>query len=316
MRTLEVPAPPLARNVSEPEIDALLARPEEPRPSVVARDFREPRRLSAADLEALRRPFESTSAAVLEAVRLVVPVDIVLEAAEIGESSLDAVLRDDGTDFVGAVCEGASGPSIATLEAGSAVAIAEIALGSDENDSPEARAMTPLEKAVLDRLLVRVLERAMQSLQLAAKDTRAFGSRSLLAREIGQDGDRRRVALRIPLTIGQKRVVIHLLLAGVKVPAPKVAAPAPAAKDAKKAGLPVEIAPTNVDLCAILARTDILLTELLALEPGDVITLDTAPGQAIVIEIEGQPRARARFGSRDARYAVRIQEILRNPPAR
>jgi flagellar motor switch protein FliM len=316
MRTLEVPAHPLARNVSEPEIDALLARPEEPRPSVVARDFREPRRLSAADLEALRRPLESASAAVLDAVRLVVPIEIALEPIEIGETSLDAVLRDDGTDVVGAVCEGASGPSIVTLDARSAVAIAEIALGADENESPEARAMTPLEKTLVDRLLVRVLERATQSLQLAAKETRAFASRALLAREVGTDGDRRRVALRIPLTIGPTRAVIHVLLAGVKVPAPKGAPAAPASKDAKKPALPAEIAPTIVDLCAVLARTDILLTELLALEPGDVITLDAAPGQTIVIEIEGQPRARARFGARDARMAVRIQEILRNPSPR
>lgn len=316
MRTLEVPAHPLARNVSEPEIDALLARSEEPRPSVVARDFREPRRLSSGDIEALRRPLENSAAAVLETLKLVVPVEIAMEAPEIGEASLDAVLRDDGTQVVGAICDGATGASVLVLDALSAIAIAEVALGADESATPEARAMTPLEKNVMDRLLVRVLERALQSLQIAAKDVRAVGSRAHLVREVGPDGDRRRVALRIPLAIGPTRTVLHLLLAGVKVPAPKAAPTTPAAKDAKKAALPAEIAPTNVDLCAVLARTDILLTELLALEPGDVITLDAAPGQTIAIEIEGQPRARARFGVRESRLAVRIQEILRNPPPR
>lgn len=307
----------MARNVTEPEIDALLARPEAPRAAVVARDFREPKRLSGDDLEALRRPLEAAANAVLEAVRLVVPLEIALEPIEIGEASLDATLRDEGVDVVGAVCDGAAGPSVAVVDATSSVAIAEVALGADENETPGSRALTPLEKALVDRLMTRALERAAQSLQVAVKDVRAFASRSALAREIGSDGDRRRVALHVPIVIGPTRVVVHLMLAGVKVPAPKAATPAPKdAKDARKANLPSEIAPTAVDVCAVLARTDILLTELLALEPGDVVTLDAVPGQTIALEIEGQTRARARFGARDGRMAVRVQEILRSPNPR
>jgi len=306
----------VARNVSEPEIDALLAREDEPRTPVVARDFREPKRLSAADLEALQRPLDGAANAVLEAVRLVVPVEIVMETVETGEASLDSVLREDGTDIVGAFCEGAAGSSVVLLDAQSAVGLAEVALGADENDAPTARLLTPLEKALIDRLLVRVLERATQSLQIAVKETRSFANRTALSREVGFDGDRRRIALRIPLVIGPTRLVIHVLLAGVKVPAPKNTPVAPIAKDARKASIPTEIAPTTVDVCAVLERTDILLTELLALEAGDVITLDCGPGDAIAIEVEGQPRARARFGTRDGRLAVRIQEILRNPSIR
>lgn|GEM_PF-3934925 len=306
----------MARNVSEPEIDALLAREDEPRTPVVARDFREPKRLSAADLEALQRPLDGAANAVLEAVRLVVPVEIVMETVETGEASLDSVLREDGTDIVGAFCEGAAGSSVVLLDAQSAVGLAEVALGADENDAPTARLLTPLEKALIDRLLVRVLERATQSLQIAVKETRSFANRTALSREVGFDGDRRRIALRIPLVIGPTRLVIHVLLAGVKVPAPKNTPVAPIAKDARKASIPTEIAPTTVDVCAVLERTDILLTELLALEAGDVITLDCGPGDAIAIEVEGQPRARARFGTRDGRLAVRIQEILRNPSIR
>jgi flagellar motor switch/type III secretory pathway protein FliN len=156
---------------------------------------------------------------------------------------------------------------------------------------------------------VRVLERAAQALQVTVKDARALPNRSAWAREIGSDSDRRRVVLRIPLAIGPTRAICHILLAGVKVPAPKNAAPA---KDVRKTNLPSEIAPTNVEVCAVLARTDILLTELLALEPGDVITLDARFGQPISLEIEGQPRARARFGTRDGRMAARIQEILKS----
>jgi len=304
----------LARNVTEPEIDALLASPAEPRPAVVSRDFREPRRYSASDLETLRRQGEIAAAAVLESLRAVVPIEIVPEAIEVAEASLDVATRGDGTEIVGALCDGATGPSVALLEALSAVAIAELALGADENESTESRPLTPLESKLVERLLVRVLERAAQSLQIPGKDPRFFASRTALSRELGTDGDRRRIAIRIPFSIGPARAVIHLLMAGVKLPPPaKSAAPA---KDARKTSLPAEIAPTNVEISAVLARTDILLTELLALEPGDVIPLDIGPGQPIALEIEGEPRARAKFGARDGRLAVRIQEILRTPAPR
>ncbi len=303
----------MSRNVTEPEIDALLARREEPRASVVTRDFREPRRFSTSDLDALQRPAEAAANAVLEVVRALVPIEIGLDPFEIGETSLDSVLRDDALDFVAAMADGPSGISLVMIDSAAAVAIAEISLGSDDDTAPEARALTPMEKTLVDRLITRVLERAAQSLQINVKEVRALGSRATWQRDLGSDGDRRRVALRIPLTIGPTRAVFHVLLAGVKVPAPKVAPPAPAAR---KTSLPAEIAPTNVEICAVLARTDILLTELLALESGDVITLDVAPGEPIAIEIEGQPRARGRFGARDGRLAVRIQEILKTPPPR
>ena len=50
---------------------------------------------------------------------------------------------------------------------------------------------------------------------------------------------------------------------------------------------------------------------LLALEAGDLIPLTVAPGDPIVLRIEGEPCGRARFGERDGRLAVRLTEILR-----
>lgn len=302
----------MSRNVSEPEIDALLARSEEPREPVVARDFREPRRLSMSDVEALQRPAETAALAVLEVFRQTVPADITADAVEIGETTIELALNDDDIDFVGVMADGPSGPSLVLMDAQAAVAIAELSLGADENEAPVARALTALERALMDRLLTRVLERAAQTMQITIKDARTLPKPELRRRELGTDGDRRRVALRVPLTIGTTRAVCHVLLAGVKTPPPKSAPP----PRERKANVPAEIAPTNVVLCAVLARTDVLLTELLALEPGDVITLDAKPGEPIAIEIEGQPRARARFGERDGRLAVRIHEILKTPPQR
>ncbi|MBL8861983.1 MAG: FliM/FliN family flagellar motor switch protein [Planctomycetes bacterium] len=315
MRTVGKPFTPMARNVSEHEIDALLARGGESSPSVATRDFREPRRLSADDLDALRRPGETAATAALEAIRVDVPGDLVLEPVEVAETTLELALGADEAEFVAAVGEASAGQCLALLDAGSAVLVAEAVLGTDDGDAESSRALTPLEGVLVGRLLVRVLERAAAAVQVPLKDVRGVASRGALAREIAVGGDTRRLALRVPFTAPFGRVVIHVLLTGVKVP-PRRTATAPSPKDTRKAGLPAEIAPTRVELRAVLARTEILLTELLALEPGDVITLDTAPGQPIALEIEGQVRAEASFGTRDGHRAVRIQQILRDPDPR
>ncbi len=305
----------MARNVSNQEIDALLATEEAPRPTVAARDFAEPRRFAATDLESLRRPAETAGAAVAEALRFALPLEIALEGVEVGELSLDAALRGAEAGIVGALAQGPGGPSLVTLDPAGAVLIAELALGADGSTAPEARALSPIESGLLERLLARLLERATQPFQIGVKDARLVQNRTAFARELGTDGDRRRFCLRIALVLGEARLVVQALLAGVKAPAPK-AAPSAASKDARKAALPPELAPTHVAVSAVLARTDILLTELLALEPGDVIPLAIRPGEPIEIEIEGEPRARARFGERNGRVAVRLTEILRTPAKR
>jgi flagellar motor switch protein FliM len=302
----------LARNVTESEIDALLARGSSARVPVVSRDFREPRRFSEAELEALTRPAEQVAIAVVEALRAVILAEIVHGPPEVAETALDSALDPSRGDFVACVAEGPAGASLAIVDAAAAVVLAELALGLDEGEQPPSRALTHLERELVERALSRVLERAAAAFSAPVKEPRLAASRAALLRELAHDTDRRRVAVRVPITIGPLRTVVHVVLSGVKPPAaPRSAAQAAAPKDAKRAGIPAEIQPTKVELCAVLARTDVLLTEILALEPGDVITLDASPGEAIRLEVEGQPRALVRFGAHDGRLAVRVQEILK-----
>jgi flagellar motor switch protein FliM len=307
----------LARNVTESEIDALLARGDAQRTSVVPRDFREPRRLSESDLEALRKPAEQAAQVVVEALRSAIPSEIVCDSPEVGETTLDLSLDPSRGEVVGCVADGVGGASVVVLDAAAAVAMAELALGSDDAEAPPSRALTTLELDIVERTLTRVLERGAQALSAPVRDAHIAANRAALLRDLRHESDRRRVFVRVPITIGKVSTVLHVLLSGVKpAPGPKSQATTAGAKDAKRSSLPAEVQPTKVELCAVLARTDVLLTEILALEAGDIIALDAVPGEPVRLEVGGQPRALVRFGSHDGRMAVRVHEILKPPTTR
>ena len=305
----------MARNVTEQELDALLARPDAPRAEVEARDFAEPRWLSAEDLDLLQRPARAGAAAAVEAIRASLPLDLELAGVEVSESSLDACVRDARSESTALVCETPAGPSLATIDRAALLEIADVALGAAGASAIAARELSPLESSIAERLLTQAFARMSQAFGITAKDSRLVSEPAELARIVRVDGDRRRVAVRLEITLGKDKLVLHFLLAGVTPPARKPAA-SPREKSAPRPSLPADIASTRVEISAVLGEMEIMLSDLLALEAGDLIPLAVAPGDAITLRIEGEPCGRARFGERDGRLAVRLTEILRPVPNR
>jgi flagellar motor switch protein FliM len=305
----------MARNVTEQELDALLARSDAPRPEVQSRDFDEPRWLSADDLDQLQRMARTGAAAALDAIRSALPLDLELGAVEVSESSLDAHRRDARAESTSLVCESPAGPSLATIDRASLLSLADAALGAGDASSIAARELSPLEASIAERLLTQAFARMAQAFGLSAKESRLVSDAADLSRALRADGDRRRVAVLVEITRGDDKLVLHFLLAGV-TPAPRKPAPSTREKIAPRPSLPLDIASTRVEIAAVLGELEIMLTDLLALEAGDLIPLALAPGDAITLRIEGEACGRARFGERDGRMAVRLTEILRPVPNR
>lgn len=59
-----------------------------------------------------------------------------------------------------------------------------------------------------------------------------------------------------------------------------------------------------------LGRIDMPLRELLALETGSVLSLDTQTGETLAIIVNGTPVARGEIRVHGERFAVRIIEVL------
>jgi flagellar motor switch protein FliM len=319
----------MARNVTEQELDALLARPagnqpgvdaaqpdvDAARPAVETRDFHEPRWLAPEDLEAFQRPARGAGASVVEGLRAALPREVEFDGVEVAEDSLDSGLRDPLPESVAIVSDGPVGPSLAILEVRGALSLAELALGAGDASAITAHALSPLESEIVERLLAQAFACVAQAFNVPAKDPRFVSDPAELARVLGSEGDKRRVAVRVAIALGENKFVLHFLLAGVPPPPRKSSANA-RDKQAGKGALPAEIGSTRVEVSAILAELEIMLTDLLALEAGDMIPLTVAPGEPILLRIEGEPCGRARFGERDGRMAIRLTEILRPSPTR
>ncbi len=68
-----------------------------------------------------------------------------------------------------------------------------------------------------------------------------------------------------------------------------------------------------VDLRAILAKTRITVSELMALRPGDVITTEKPATGEIVVQIEGKNKFTGKLGQFRHNKAVRVTRVIREP---
>ncbi|MGC4033002.1 MAG: flagellar motor switch protein FliM [Tepidisphaeraceae bacterium] len=70
----------------------------------------------------------------------------------------------------------------------------------------------------------------------------------------------------------------------------------------------------KVELRAILAKTQIAMSDLLSLQPGDLITTDQAVGKEIVVQIEGKTKFHASMGQVRGKKALRLLDVVENTP--
>jgi len=308
----------MTRNVSEQELDALLTREETPQSQIEARDFREPRWLPPEDLGGLRIRGRTAGTAAVDALRAALPGEIELEHVEVTEGSLESARRPQDERVVLA-CDGSAGPSVAMMDRSAALQLVELALGGGidpaQASRTQARPLSPFEAEIVERLLGSAFARVSQAFGSAVKSPRLVTDPVELGRLLPSDGDQRRLAVRAAIAAGSHKLVFHFLLAGI-APEPRKSASSSPPKRPPQGALPAELASTHVEVSAVLGELEIMLTDLLALETGDLIPLSVAPGEPIDVRIEGEPCGRARFGERAGHLAVRMIEVFRPPPIR
>jgi flagellar motor switch protein FliM len=69
----------------------------------------------------------------------------------------------------------------------------------------------------------------------------------------------------------------------------------------------------RVEMRAFLAQTSITLSELMALQVGDVITTDKASGRDVLIQIEGKNKFLGQVGQFRGARAVRVTRVCQHP---
>ncbi len=304
----------MSAELSREETEALLS-PDAERGAareaeVASRDFARPLRLSRAERQRLAR---AVGAALPEL-----------------EGRLSAWVRDDSrlsleqVDEVGALdlfdglrepflvqrllVGGQQGWLVCPNEA--AQALAERALGAPLGSEERApRPLSPIEAGVLADLLEEFAAGVARALDLAPDFGPLLQSRRALELDLDPD-----------LAREPRRVALYVALSGPALPATTLRLYLPGILPAQRPGgtarrprpLPAHLGSVPIELSAELGSIEVPLSELLALEVGDVVPLGAPVGEAAVLRVEEHPCGRALWGSHQGGLALRVLDF--QPP--
>ncbi len=296
-------------DIDADEARALLA-PEDERKarSVEARDFRRPRRLTGVQREELEALVAASLQTAQADLRALLGPEVRLETAGVGEVDARALFRADEHPCVLSFrVDGAEG--WLAIELPLAVDCVERLLGTAP-DGKQARSLSDLETGVLIELFAPLARRVATALQAECKEfavqQRPHELWAAAAR--AAERDPHRLAIELAFERGAVAASLQLYLPGLPPPGPTGAAGGRAEPALGQRALRVPVA-----LRARMSGSRVPLSQLLALEPGDVIPLDDRVGEPVLVLVGEKPFGTARLGTRRGKLAVRIERIDKEP---
>lgn len=278
--------------------------------SVVARQFDQPLRLSANDLESLREKLRRALADCARELSAAVRSPVELELAELAEANAETVHGAHTQPFAALRFEVNKQPGWLIWDRKAAIDTLEVALGAAAPGNNQVRALSPVERSTFVRMFGGLVKRVASSLGLDAtayllcQELESLGT----WRQGGDKAEPQRVRLEVSVSALGATSLLHLYVPGVVSAAPA------SAKLAPQAPLPQHLSTVPVELKVILGAANVPLSDLLALELGDVIPLDCELGDTLQVCVEDRPCLRAKLGKSRGKLAVRIESIQRPPP--
>lgn len=278
--------------------------------SVVARQFDQPLRLSANDLDTLRdklrKALEESARDLASALRS----PVTLELAELAEANAESLHSSHKQPFAALRFEVNKQPGWLVWDRKLAIDALEVALGATAPGANQVRALSPVESSTFVRLFSAFAKRVAARVGLEpgafslCQELEALGS----WRQGGEKAEPQRLRLDIAVSAIGATSVLRLYLPGIAPAAPAVSKLAP------QAPLPQHLGAVPVELKVILGAASVPLSDLLALEVGDVIPLDCETGDTLEVCVEDRACLRAKLGKSRGKLAVRIESIQRPPP--
>jgi len=272
---------------------------------VQPRDFARPLRLSDPALEQLRRKVQAVLADCEKELSRALRGEHALELVELGEQSVEGLFDELAEPFALVRFAVDGQPAWVRWDVAGAVAAVEVALGASAPAGGE-RALSAVERGLLDRLLSSVARRigAALGLQIGPGHVVEAPEEAGSWADGGPGADRARLRVHLSLDGPGGSSGLDLWLPGIGAePEPGAALPAT---------LPAHLDQVTVLLAARLGARDVPLAELLAIEEGDVIPLETSSEALLDVLAEDVPCAQARLGCSAGRLALRIETL--GPP--
>ena len=269
---------------------------------VTERDFRRPKRLSALVREGLKRRIEMGLPNMETYLSDVLGSAHTLQLDHVRETTAEGLFDDLESPLAALVVEIKGSPAWLVWESAPAVGCVEQILGA-ATDEPKARVLSMVEAKIIEGLLARVVKDLAEPFDLNPSSPRFVQAPEAL-------GDWRDAP-----TPDSHRLEIALGLVGpgspssLRVYLPHVQPKMVAHLADELTELPIHLDNVIVDVSAQLPGCEVSLDQLLALEKGDVIPIESRLGDPALLTVEGLILAKASMGHKNGQLAVRIEEL-------
>lgn len=304
----------MSHDVEPEEVQAILdavggAAPRRRPADVVARNFREPRRLSSERIKYLAKLVEAVLPDVCNDVAAPLRQYRRISLASVSEVNTIDLFRDVEAPLAVYCFESRGHVSWLVWDAAAAAATVDTILSGppDGGPAPPARRLSRSECRVLETLLGHLVGPIAEALGLELAGGRLAQEPEELATLEGSGPD-----------ADPRRLLLHFLFEGpgepselrVYVPDTSEAGPrSPSAERRPPLALPDHLETVRLPLSAYLGSVDIPLTDLLAIEVGDVVPLGVEEGSCVDVYVGDRPCGKAAWGRSRGNLAIKIREL-------
>ncbi len=295
----------MAENVSAEELEALVGSQEAARSEAVSpRDFRQPRRLSAAQQQSIRAALIHRLPEIEADLSPWLRGEVVVDLVDTGEANARDLFEDteEPLAILTFTVDGVQGWIV--WDNDSALRSVITALGSEVPEALESRLLSPMETGLVTdamEILTGHLGDMLGldiELQTYSQTRRAFVSQH----DEDPGGDPQRLSIFLELSSAAGTSTLRVYLPGILPERPRV-------EPREAEALPDHLGDVPVELNVVLASIEVELRDLTSIEVGDVIPLGLAVGAALEIHVEGDRSGSARWGQHAGRLAVTIDHL-------
>lgn len=281
-------------------------------------DWGRPHHFAPAERRRLETFAQAAAERIARAVEELVRVDMPLTAAAPAECYAAATRTDDAKAFHVPLRDAEGNPAgLLRLPVAMGLRCVAKLLGTDGQADRQPADLSALETALLLDLAA-VMTRALSAASIRAGGPAFQHVEQVLPPEQALPGSPdlplAAITLRAEGDADSGQIVFfvrsELLRTLVGPPGPKQAAVSP---DQIREHLGQHLRQATVTVTASLGAGMVSVRDLMTLEPGDVLVLETQSDEPIAVAVEGQTAWRGRPTTFEGRYAVQVDEARRHP---
>lgn len=294
----------MPENVSPEEIEALVGDEQTtPQEVVELRDFRQPRRLSAAQQQSLGLAISQALPAMEGDLSIWLRGECTLSLSDLGEATAVGLFDDfaDPLSILTFEVDGSQGWIV--WDTDSALRASITALGTEVPEDFEVRPLSPMEQGLVTDMLGVFTNHIGPLLGLEMSTTTYSQTvRDFLTQHEADTGlDLQRLYVHLNLESEAGSTTLRFYLPGILPDVIESSAPV--------ALLPTHLSAVSVEVCAELGSVDVSLPDLMQIEVGDVIPLNMQVGDAIDLRVEGNLAGKARWGQCKGIASIIIEDL-------